>query len=223
MKEKKRQSKVEIEHKRKREQYGYTHCSGRKPHALVRAELEAVNPDAVITPEDVWVKSHTQEGGSILLDAVPFAEKLKKAQDEIKEKQDAGLSVEEPCAMTKAFGPDSRGRVRSLGPISHTQINLYAPARHKLNELNAKEGGLGGMVEEIGGKVGVLFDGFVKLCHVVDEIKSAIPVSVGSNVPSTSRDVASHRCFCFTSIRFTCCDKFTCWEYCITSCDKFTC
>ncbi|XP_026459462.1 uncharacterized protein LOC113360134 [Papaver somniferum] len=120
-----------IDHKRKRQQYGYTHCSGHKPHYLVRAELEAENPGVEISPEDVWLKDHTQESGSILPSAQPYDDKLKKAQEEIKEKLDAGLPVEELCALAAAFGKDTRGRARSLGLVSRTQVQLSAPARHK--------------------------------------------------------------------------------------------
>ncbi|RZC86838.1 hypothetical protein C5167_030192 [Papaver somniferum] len=147
------QSKRAI-NKRKREQYDYSHTSGRKPHCLVRSELE----------------------------------KLTKMLEDIKGKQEAGTPVEETCAVTSLFGKDSRGRVRVVGPVSRTQVDLFASARGKVAELKYQYGVLNSKVEDLGVKVKVLIEGVGSLCHGVKDIQDAMSSSVFvSNMCSTSQ------------------------------------
>lgn len=105
----------------------------------------------------------------------------------IKEKLDAGTPVEETCAVTELFGKDSRGRVRAVGHVSRMQVELSALAHAKLDELKYKDGVLTNKVEDLGGKMGVLIEGFKTLCYTVKDIQDAMPSVVGSNMCSTSR------------------------------------
>ncbi|XP_026445224.1 uncharacterized protein LOC113345758 isoform X2 [Papaver somniferum] len=132
--------KNRLDNKRKRENYDYSHTSGRKPHSLVRAELELENPRVEITTSDVWIKDHTQEGGKILRSAQKYYDDLKKAQLDTKEKQDSGSSVDEADPLTVAFGKDTRGRVRAVGAVSRTQYDYSAPACAKVAEMKYKDG-----------------------------------------------------------------------------------
>lgn len=96
------------ENKRKRELYDYSHTTGRKPHSLVKAELERENPEVEISTSDVWIKAHTQEGGEILPSAQRSFDDFKKAQEDIKGKKDAGIPVSYLDAMTKVFQKECR-------------------------------------------------------------------------------------------------------------------
>lgn len=123
----------------------------------------------------------------ILLSAQPYCEQLTKVLEDIKGKLEAGAPVEETCAVTSLFGKDSRGRVRAVGHVSRTQVDLSASARAKIAELKSKNGVLTNKVEDLGGKIGVLVEGFGTLCHVVKDIQDATSSSVAaSNMCSTS-------------------------------------
>ncbi|XP_026410821.1 uncharacterized protein LOC113306052 [Papaver somniferum] len=162
--------KNRLDNKRKREKYDYSHTSGRKPRSLVRAELELENPGVEITTSDVWIKAHTQEGWKILPSAQKYYDDLKKAQLDIKEKQDSGSSVDEADALTVYFGKDTRGRVRVVGAVSRTQYDYSASARAKVTEMKSKDGELKHQVKDLGTKMGFLLEGFGTLCNVVNNI-----------------------------------------------------
>ncbi|XP_026455281.1 uncharacterized protein LOC113356382 isoform X2 [Papaver somniferum] len=176
-----------VVNKRKIEQYDYSHTFGRKPHCLVRAELMAASPEAEISTSDVWIKAHSQEHEVILPSAQPYYEQLTKVLEDIKGKLEADTPVEETCEVTSLFGKDSRGRVRVVGPVSRTQVDLYASARAKIAELKSKDGVLSNKVEDLCGKIRVLIEGFGTLCHVVKDIQDAMSSSdAASNMCSTS-------------------------------------
>lgn len=78
-------------------------------------------------------------------------------------------------ALTQAFGMDSRGWVRVVGPVSHTQVENCAPARAKVHELKSKDVLLKHRVDEIDSGVEVLIDGIGTLRHAVKDIQAAIP------------------------------------------------
>ncbi|XP_026380696.1 uncharacterized protein LOC113275419 isoform X2 [Papaver somniferum] len=212
--------KNRVDNKRNREKYDYSHTSGRKPHSLERAELELGNPGAEITTSDVWIKAHTQEGGKILPSAQKYyvrillnyfiqphtslvnlylteyncstlQDDLKKAQLDIKEKQDSGSSVDESDPLTLAFGKDTRGRVRSVGAVSRTQYDYSAPARAKVAEMKSRDGELKHQVNGVGNKMGVLIESFGVLCQTVKDIQSGQASYISSNHMESSQ---GHAC-----------------------------
>lgn len=83
--------------------------------------------------------------------------------------------------MFKAFGKDTRGRVRAVGPISRTQYDLSAPARAKVAELKASDGEIKHQVKDLGGKMEILIEGFGSLCHIIKEMKAGNGSYIGSN------------------------------------------
>lgn len=117
------------------------------------------NPGVGITTSDVWIKTHTQEGDKILPCAQKYYDDLKQAQQEIKEKKDAGTPVDEVDTMIKAFGKDTRGWVRSVCAVSRTPYDYSSPARAKVAEMN-KDGELKHQVKDLGYKMEVLLEGF---------------------------------------------------------------
>lgn len=93
--------------------------------------------------------------------------------------------------MTLAFGKDARGRVRAVGPISKTQYVLSAPARAKVAELQASDGELKQKVNDLGGKMEVLIEGFGSLCQIIKELKAGQTSMIGSNSMGNSQDLVA--------------------------------
>ncbi|KAK3199067.1 hypothetical protein Dsin_022482 [Dipteronia sinensis] len=106
------------------------HTMSRKGYARLEDEMrkESETPDA-ITRVDVWIRGHTKKGGGFLNEdkRIEEANKNPTSSDKYSVKNDA---------LTKALGPERRGRVRGLGfGATPSQMGAQVYNRDKVIQL----------------------------------------------------------------------------------------